>query len=87
MNAPGRSGVPRLQQPVVEILFFGAFLVTGIVLSGFLFSRPGGGGGPIFSGVIVLLFWALPGAIGTYIGVARLVWKRRYSKVYGRPPF
>ncbi|MGY1552190.1 hypothetical protein ACW5CM_10455 [Microbacterium sp. A588] len=87
MNAPGRSGVPRLQQPVVEILFFGAFCVVGILLSVFLFTRHGGGAAPAVSGVIVLIFWVVPGAVGMYIGFVRQVWKRRYKKAYGTPPF
>ncbi len=77
------SPLPKIRTPILEILFFGTFTLVGVYILVLVVRQHG----PIGVGVFVLILFAAPGGFGVYVGVRRLLWKREYTRVMGRPPW
>jgi hypothetical protein len=82
-----RSAIPKIREPVLEILFAAFFVVAGVVCLIISIVQAHRGVGNVGGGIFVLVLFVGGGAVFGYIGARRLRWKRAYRRVMGRNPW
>ncbi len=79
----GQSPIPKIRTPVLELMFGFAILGLGVYEFVMVLRQHG----PIAAGLVPLIGLGSVGAFGMYVGLRRLLWKREYRRVMGRPPW
>jgi hypothetical protein len=83
-----RSAIPKIREPVLEILFGLFFVAFGVVILVIeIVKAHNNTGGSVGVGVFLLLLAAGLGSFAIYMGMRRQRWKREYRRVMGRNPW